>query len=816
MSSDNTTAPDRQTDAIQQLVRHYVGQLCDGCGSTMCKESMCDTGRRNSAPPNRNVRKWTPRSARTIAIALASGPAPRKHLCQYWAENSPARDGLEGADGPHDPSSFAQLLSDMPTIRRLFSSTEHPPASPTAYQSLSRSLNLLLHGQALRVDTVVSNERTADLLCAALTCLLADLPSGTAAQWAYVDFFISRGCAYPDRTVDVPTDHRWNVWLPILDHLERVDAVHLLSKIARVVAARTKTEDVLADFKRKLGMPDTNARSARRLLQLLVDKIPHILANPLWLIVWLKKIVLLHWDGVSTAVTRGSVACGSLELLEMLYTRVRRGLISANSIPIIVQSLDAISLAEGWLQHCNRADLRHLLTFKFLFGPLPRSMYFRTISHLKMRQATSLAEKAVTLRRRMMPRMLEGERSSQLRYTEEHYLLLSVSRSNVLRDAYDQLWQRRHSELFRPLRVRLGEVDDLEVGHDLGGVQMEFFNLVCKRVFAEEAQMFTTDPKTGLSYFRPGSLQPLYMFELFGLLMALALYNGITLPVNLPNAFYAVLLTPESHLRRDGLKAYNCVGTQFLRDGWPVEKRSLDAMLDEDAMDLEWSFPLEANGLRLSVRWHEDNNQLDVISATSEGGQNVDLSDGMEWPGWHLVKSPDEPATITDDNKKEYVLEYVQWLVWQSVKPQFEAFRKGFSRVIDRHMISLFPPESFVAFVQGVSRLDINELRSATRYEGYDPNGRYIQTFWRVVGSWSERKQKQLLKFVTAAERIPIGGTSNLTFVIQRNVVEDAERLPTSSTCFGTLQLPRYPSAEVLDKKLSLAIKYGLEGFGTG
>ena len=74
-----------------------------------------------------------------------------------------------------------------------------------------------------------------------------------------------------------------------------------------------------------------------------------------------------------------------------------------------------------------------------------------------------------------------------MRYAEAHYLLLSVSRGNILADAFDQLWQRRKGELLRPLRVRLGEVDELEIGHDLGGVQMEFFNLVCEAAFAESS-----------------------------------------------------------------------------------------------------------------------------------------------------------------------------------------------------------------------------------------------------------------------------------------------------------------------------------------
>ena len=71
---------------------------------------------------------------------------------------------------------------------------------------------------------------------------------------------------------------------------------------------------------------------------------------------------------------------------------------------------------------------------------------------------------------------------SQVLHSEEHYFLLSVARTNVLQDTFDQLWQRRKSELRRPLRVRLGQTDELEVGHDLGGVQIEFFNLVCREI----------------------------------------------------------------------------------------------------------------------------------------------------------------------------------------------------------------------------------------------------------------------------------------------------------------------------------------------
>ena len=71
----------------------------------------------------------------------------------------------------------------------------------------------------------------------------------------------------------------------------------------------------------------------------------------------------------------------------------------------------------------------------------------------------------------------------------EFYLLLTVRRGCILEDAFDQLWQRRKCELLRPLRVRLGEMEGHEVGQDLGGVQIEFFNLICKAIFSEDVGM---------------------------------------------------------------------------------------------------------------------------------------------------------------------------------------------------------------------------------------------------------------------------------------------------------------------------------------
>lgn len=74
-------------------------------------------------------------------------------------------------------------------------------------------------------------------------------------------------------------------------------------------------------------------------------------------------------------------------------------------------------------------------------------------------------------------------RAERLDYERSHYLTLSVSRENLVTDAFEQIWQRHKLELLRPLKVRFGEDNGMEVGQDLGGVQIEFFNALFTEIF---------------------------------------------------------------------------------------------------------------------------------------------------------------------------------------------------------------------------------------------------------------------------------------------------------------------------------------------
>ncbi|KAK4891967.1 hypothetical protein LTR27_009494 [Elasticomyces elasticus] len=824
--------------ALQDLLSHLVGQLLHGCGDKSCQEPLCDTGRRNATPDNRPVRKYTPRSARAIALALVGGPSPRKHICPYYSLE--AKEQREATEGPQDPSSFEQQLCDTPVIRNLCDPTIPMSIELDRLTVIKQSLEpLLIHIKLSDAapGSFVSNERAITLLCGAVRACLDSLPTVPIPQHTFADKWIREGSAFPTANVTILTAESRNVWLSILDGFER--GQFLMSCIVEAIAMRTDLEVRLVRVKRYMGM-SSKTPPEREFLPRLMEKLELPSTAVVPLVVWLKRTFMLHWNG-KPSIPRRSAAGGAMVFLQSTTQLARtRGpplAVGLSRLPAVANNISAVDMAESWI--ALRVELRKLdeagrkaveagserqgssdvladvdnapdlhILDSGLIKDHERVLYFRMTNYLKMQRAYSNTANAIELRRRLRPQV--GEHRGQIKYNEEHYLLLNLSRTNTLRDAYDQLWHRRSAELFRPLRIRLGQVETMEIGQDLGGVQIEAFNLIWKGALAEEAGIFTTNNKPGVSYFRVGSLQPLHHFEMLGVLFGLAVHNGITLPVSFPAVFYKLLLGEESI---DG----GHLGPADLADGWPRESKSLQQFSDDPNADYgEFQFGMEANGVRLFARYDGTSDEpvmvVDAISA--ETGAEVQV-DSLSWPGFEFEKvDRDTVAPVVAESKEGYLTAYVSWIVINSVAPQLKAFRRGCHRIVDQHSLSILSstPETLKSVLEGSTRLDVDDLRKYTKYTDYYPNSSYIVDFWDVVKNWPEKKQRQLLQFVTAVERVPLGGCRYLTFQITR--AWDPNRLPESSTCFSTLQLPQYDTKEILDEKLTLALEFGLEGFG--
>ncbi|KAL6069381.1 HECT domain-containing protein [Balamuthia mandrillaris] len=344
---------------------------------------------------------------------------------------------------------------------------------------------------------------------------------------------------------------------------------------------------------------------------------------------------------------------------------------------------------------------------------------------------------------------------------------LEIRRDELVSDTFTQIEVKR-ADLKKPLRIKfLGED-----GVDVGGVLKEFFQLIIMEVFDPKYGMFVNDEKRRMSWFNVASFESVDQYRLVGMLLGLAIYNGVILDIHFPMVIYKKLLGKEPTF--EDLCAFD-----------PDLGNGLKQMLNDNESVLE-----------------------DVYCSTFE----VDHEIYGERQTVELKPNGAE-IEVTQENKQEYVDLYVKHLLVDSLRFQFDAFYEGFHSICNGQVIKLCRPEELEQLICGCSELDFNGLEKSTIYlHGFYPDHPLIIAFWEIVHNYSIERKKQLLAFVTGSDRVPIKGLGGMPFIIQRNG-PDSDRLPTSFTCFSRLLLPEYSSKEKLAKYLTAAVENS-RGFG--
>lgn len=707
----------------------------------------------------------------------------------------------------------------------------------------------------------ITDANAADVATVVLFALASALPEIDNSTWSCMALMRSTGCVAMGAAMEEFRLDEARVVVEATDVLEHELALRLVDRLVRGLTARlafheiSKTRPAYSQqsSKRKSNVLDTFVEILGQHTDLVARSTSDRDSNsqpsaPAIINEWLRTLFMRSWDG-NPEISRSSSEGGVVQILSVLYReRNRLGLTSEDfHTHFLAERLDPLEMPVEWIARVSSNKTLHLLSYPFLFPPSSLVTYFRALNYSAM---SKYYEAAMTTTRHVSQTALGAIEIqddigllARMRTSMTTYLVLVIRRDNILTDALNQLWRRERRELMRPLKVQMG-MDEGEEGLDHGGVQQEFFRLLMAEALDPSYGMFTTDARTRLSWFQPCSLEPLYKFELLGLLMSLAIYNGLTLPVNFPTAFYRKLL---------GLKVKLL---DHIRDGWPELTRGLEELLrwnEGDVGDIfmrtyEFSFeafgrvetvdmekvrrdapwhlsgaaPPSGRSVRYSPSWSDVRRYTDQASLSPPSSMAAETADSHDDAAKFAASLPplpsptppaDEAALVTNDNRDQFVKDYIFWLTDKSIRPQFDAFAKGFYTCLDRQSLSIFTPEALKTVVEGIQEIDMGELKRHARYEGgFSGSHRVIQDFWDIVGEFSAEKKAQLLEFVTASDRVPVNGISSIMFVIQKNGVGDA-RLPTSLTCFGRLLLPEYSSKSMLEEKLNKALE-NAQGFG--
>ena len=165
--------------------------------------------------------------------------------------------------------------------------------------------------------------------------------------------------------------------------------------------------------------------------------------------------------------------------------------------------------------------------------------------------------------------------------------------------------------------------------------------------------------------------------------------------------------------------------------------------------------------------------------------------------------------TLSLENKKLYV-ELVEKTRLNEGKLQIDAIRSGLEQVIPIGILKLISWNEIEMLVCGKPILDVELLKENTVYRGFNENDTVISYFWKCIEEFSTEERASYLRFVWGRSRLPLTSKDfpmkHRIEIMHHNNPDIA--LPTSHTCFFSLEIPKYSSYEILHDKLKYAITH--------
>jgi len=355
---------------------------------------------------------------------------------------------------------------------------------------------------------------------------------------------------------------------------------------------------------------------------------------------------------------------------------------------------------------------------------------------------------------------------------------LTLKRSTLLQDAFRAFSEASPEDLHKRLTVNFSG----EFGQDAGGLTREFFSVITRELF---------DPNYGYWRRTPqGTFQPdprsrqvqaadfVSFFRFSGRVVGKALLDGQLVDAHFTRSFYKHIL------------------------GAPIAYHDLEDMDPEFYRSLRQVLEMDIDEAYLGLVFAADEQGLDKVHTVPlvPGGEDID---------------------VTEANKMEYVQLVAQHRMTSSILEQSRAFLRGFFEVVPRDLVSIFTESELELIICGLPTIDLDDLRANTVYQGFRPTDQVIRWFWAALRSFDEQDRARFIMFATGTSKVPLEGFKALQgtngtqlFTITRANGGD-ERLPSSHTCFNSIEIPGgYSSKASLRQRLLLAVREGSEGFG--
>ncbi|XP_054447552.1 LOW QUALITY PROTEIN: probable E3 ubiquitin-protein ligase HERC6 [Pteronotus mesoamericanus] len=395
----------------------------------------------------------------------------------------------------------------------------------------------------------------------------------------------------------------------------------------------------------------------------------------------------------------------------------------------------------------------HIILSKFPF-------IFNFLSKMKLWQADSSIKK---VKLKMIGQMIPPGKNE---VSTSPTFLLRVRRSHLIQDALHQLNEAEVTDLQKELVVEfINEIRS--VGK---GVKSEFFHCVFEEMTKTEYGLFIYPEEGSYMWFPVNTKFEKKRYFLFGMLCGLSLYNLNVADIPFPLALFKKLLDQKPSL-------------EDLKELSPVLGKNLEEVLNYDADDIG-----EALNIYFSIHWDQKDVNL--------------ITNGIS-------------VLVDQTNKKDYVSKCVDYILNTSIEEVYEEFQRGFYKVCDKEILTLFHPKELMTAIVGNIDYDWKQFEKNSRYEqGYSESHPTIRMFWKAFHNLTLDEKKKFLFFLTGNDRQTVRGLQEMGIRFCCPETFSERDCPISLVCHNILYLPKYSTMARVEEALQLAINSN-RGFAT-
>ena len=359
---------------------------------------------------------------------------------------------------------------------------------------------------------------------------------------------------------------------------------------------------------------------------------------------------------------------------------------------------------------------------------------------------------------------------------------LNLTRQNFL---FQSMQQIKTVNIFKELKINFKG----EVSYDAGGLLREWFTIIIEYLERSNMNLFLSSDSKDFSYtINPTLLETkvnLSYFEFIGTILGKALIDNITINLCFNKIIYKLIVNDP--ITYDDLLFIDSPLYHSLSN---LKDQANNADFDIESLCLYYC--------------------VDV--PLTVGTSNTILVD--------LIKNGSETPVTDLNDYIEKIINYKCGLIDVFVSQ----IRKGLFSVIPKETIELFNADELELVLNGQPFIDIEEWKEFTEYRApYNSSHRVIKWFWECLQTLNQKKLSNFLQFSTGTAKVPIGGFGTLESnrgevarftIMMIPYVAKQKNFIKAHTCFNRIEVPLFPSKELVKEAVDFVANCEILGFG--